>query len=193
MEEIKWDNIRWDNIRTAQYFKVTVPDKPGEGARLLGTLRDAGINLVAFSGFPRARRGQKRGQIDFVPSDPDSFKAAAKQAKLKVEGPKTCFLVDGDDRPGKGAELMGTLAEAKINVTALQAICTGATNGRAGRYGAIFWVKPRDVKKTEKILSPPLSRDGYPKLRQTIFQRKGGRLSSVAQGRGFYPFSAQVI
>jgi len=132
-----------DNIRTAQYFKVTAPDKPGEGARLLGTLRDAGINLVAFSGFPRARRGQ----IDFVPSDPVSFKAAAKQAKLKVEGPKTCFLVDGDDRPGAGAELMGKLAKAKINVTALQAICAGA-----GRYGAIFWVRPRDVKKTAKTL-----------------------------------------
>jgi hypothetical protein len=66
---------------------------------------------------------------------------------VKVEGPKTCFLAEGDDRRGAGAELMAKLAEAKINVTALQAICAGN-----GRYGAIFWVKPRDVKKATQAL-----------------------------------------
>jgi hypothetical protein len=99
---------------------------------------------MAFSGFPRNRRAQ----LDFVPVDPMAFKAVAKQAKLKVLGPKACFLAEGDDRPGAGAELMSRLAEAKINVTALQAISAGA-----GRYGAIFWVKPRDVKKVAKLFS----------------------------------------
>ena len=42
--------------------------------------------------------------------------------------------------------MMSRLAEAKVNVTALQAISAGS-----GRYGAIFWVKPRDVKKTAKL------------------------------------------
>jgi hypothetical protein len=129
-----------ETIRMAQYFKVSVPDKAGEGAR---ALRDAGVNLDAFSGFPRNRRAQ----LDFVPSDPIAFKAAAKQAKLKVKGPKTCFLAEGEDRPGAGAALMSKLADAKINVTAIQAVCAGA-----GRYGAIFWVKPRDVKKAAKAL-----------------------------------------
>jgi len=63
-----------------------------------------------------------------------------------VLGPKPCFLAEGDDRPGAGAELMSKLAEAKINVTALQAISAGV-----GRYGAILWVKPRDVKKVAKL------------------------------------------
>jgi len=39
------------------------------------------------------------------------------------------------------------LAEAKINITAMEAVCAGQ-----GRYGAIFWVKPRDVKKAVKAL-----------------------------------------
>lgn len=132
-----------ETIRMAQYFKVAVPDKPGEGARVLSALRDTGVNLDAFSGFPRNRRAQ----LDFVPSDPVAFKAAAKQAKLKVKGPKTCFLAEGEDRPGAGAALMSKLADAKINVTAIQAACAGA-----GRYGAIFWVKPRDVKKAATAL-----------------------------------------
>jgi hypothetical protein len=132
-----------DTIRIAQYFKMTTQDKPGEGARALGLLRAAGVNLLAFSGFPRNRRAQ----LDFVASDPVAFKAAAKQAKLKIQGPKACFLVEGDDRPGAGAELMATLADAKINITALQAVCAGA-----GRYGALLFVKPRDVKKAAKAL-----------------------------------------
>jgi len=131
-----------DSVRIASYFKLAAPDKPGEGASALGRLRDAGVNLLAFSGFPRNRRAQ----LDFVPVDPIAFKSAAKEAKLKVLGPKVCFLAEGDDRPGAGAELMSMLAEAKINVTALQAISAGS-----GRYGAIFWVKPRDVKKVAKL------------------------------------------
>lgn len=130
-----------DTIRTAQYFKMTTQDKPGEGARALGLLRDAGVNLLAFSGFPRNRRAQ----LDFVTDDPTTFKAVAKQAKLKIQGPKACFLLEGDDRPGAGAELMATLAAAKVNITALQTVCTGA-----GRYGALLFVKPRDVKKVVK-------------------------------------------
>jgi hypothetical protein len=133
-----------DNVRIASYFKMAAPDKAGEGAHALSRLRDAGVNLMAFSGFPRNRRAQ----LDFVPVDPMAFKAVAKQAKLKVLGPKACFLAEGDDRPGAGAELMSRLAEAKINVTALQAISAGA-----GRYGTIFWVKPRDVKKVAKLFS----------------------------------------
>src|SRR5437879_5596825 len=59
-----------DNIRSVQYFKMTTPDKPGEGARVLARLRDAGVDLLAFSGFPQGRRGQ----LDFVPADAGAFK-----------------------------------------------------------------------------------------------------------------------
>lgn len=132
-----------DTIRTAQYFKAQTPNRPGEFARALGVLREAGVNLLAFAGFPRGRRDQ----LDFVPSDPVAFKAVAKQAKWKITGPKTCFVVEGDDRPGALTDLLSQLAQAKINVTALDAVCAGA-----GRFGALFWVKPRDVKKAARVL-----------------------------------------
>lgn len=45
-----------DHIRTAQYFKMDVSNKPGEAARALNVFRDAGLSLLAFSGFPRGRR-----------------------------------------------------------------------------------------------------------------------------------------
>jgi hypothetical protein len=131
-----------ETVRTAEYFYVMVPDKPGEGARVLGELRSAGVNLVAYSGFPSGRGAQ----LDVVPTDPAAFKAVAKQRKWKVKGPKRAFLIEGDDRVGACADVLGRLAAAKINVTAMDALAGG------GRYAAILWVKPRDVKKTATVL-----------------------------------------
>ncbi len=132
-----------DTVQRVQYFYIEAPDKPGEGAKLLTMLKEAGVSLLAFSGFPKGRRAQ----IDFIPADPAAFRAAARKAKLKLVGPKTGFLVQGEDRRGAVAELMAKLADAKINVTAIDAVAAGA-----GRYGAILWVKSGDVTKAAKIL-----------------------------------------
>ena len=138
-----------DTVTLVDYYYTLVPDKPGEGARALGALRAAGINLLAFSGFPEGRRSQ----LDFLPSDGVAFLAAAKAAKIKLSRPKKAFLISGDDRVGAVAEIYGKLAAAKVNVTALDAVSAGA-----GRFGAILWVQPRDVKKAAGVLgvvSPP--------------------------------------
>ena len=132
-----------DTIRRVSYFYTSIPDKPGEGTRLLDVLRRAGVNLLALHAFPSARKAQ----VDFVPSDAGVFAAAAKGAKIKLSKPKTAFLVDGDDRVGALAGVLGRLASAKINVTAVTGLCAGM-----GRYGAILWVKARDVTKAAAAL-----------------------------------------
>ena len=133
-----------ETIRKVDYFSIMTANKPGEGARILGSLRDAGVNLLAYTGFPSGRRAQ----MDFIPEDPVTFHAAAKRARLKLNSKKVGFLVQGDDHPGVIADIMARLAAAKINVTAIDAVCAGQ-----GRYGAIFWVKPRDVNKAAKTLA----------------------------------------
>lgn len=137
-----------DLIRTAQYFKVQIADKPGTLAGALAPLREAGVNLLAVHAFPRSRRTQ----VDVVPEDPIAFKNIAKAHKLKMQGPKMCLLVDGDDRPGALADLTDRLGSARINLTAV----TGLTAGQ-GRFGAILWVKPRDVKKAARVFGIGLS------------------------------------
>lgn len=131
-----------DSVRLVDYFYVTIPNKAGEGARLLTTLQQAGVNLLAFSAFPEGRKAQ----ADFIPEDAAAFRAAAKKAKWKVVGPKKVFLVQGDDRLGACADLIGALAAAKINVIAWDAVSVH------GRFGAIFWVAPKDIRKTQKVV-----------------------------------------
>jgi hypothetical protein len=132
-----------DIARKVAYFAMDVPNKPGEGARVLGVLADAGVNLLAFIGFPSGRKAQ----LDFIPEDVAVFKQAVKAAKIKTRPQKFGFLVQGDDRKGAVADLVKTLAEKKINVTAMHAVSAGA-----GRYAAILWVATRDVNKAAKAL-----------------------------------------
>lgn len=132
-----------DTVQRVEYFYVQVPNRAGEGARYLAALRDAGINLLAFSGFPEGRGSQ----LDFVPVDAAAFRGFAKRSKWKLTGPKRALLLSGDDRIGVVAEMHAKLAGAKINVTAIDAVCAGA-----GRYGAILWVEGRDYNRAAKLL-----------------------------------------
>jgi hypothetical protein len=132
-----------DQVRVVDYFYAEAADKPGEAARILTALRDAGVNLLVFTGFPQGRRAQ----LDFVPENAAVFRAAARKAALKVTGPKKALLVSGEDRTGAMSEILGKLGAAKINVISTQAVCSGG-----GRFGAILWVGPRDVKRAATAL-----------------------------------------
>jgi hypothetical protein len=132
-----------ETIRKVDYYYIETPNKPGEGAKVLKAFRDAGVNLVAFTGFPSGRKSQ----LDFVPEDAAAFKAAAKKAGLKLSPRKTGFLIQGDDRAGAIADIVEKLAATNVNVTAIDALCAGG-----GRYGAILWVKAPDVRKAAKAL-----------------------------------------
>ena len=131
-----------DSIRKVDYFKALVQDKAGEGARILSALLGEGIDLLVFTGFPRGRKAQ----LDFIPENGPAFRKAAKKIGLAVTR-KTAFLLQGQDRPGVVAGIVSKLADAGVNITALDAVASGG-----GRYGAILWVKPTDVRKAAKAL-----------------------------------------
>lgn len=132
-----------ETISKRQYFIFTLPDRPGEGARAAATLQQEGINVLALLSFPRRRKMQ----VEVVPEDPKAFRAVARRAGWSLEGPKTCFLVVGDDRPGALVDTLQRLGGADVNVTA-----TAATVAGQGRFGAIIWVDPKSVRKAAKVL-----------------------------------------
>ena len=116
-----------DTVRGVEYYYVTVPDAPGEGQRILSALKDSGVNLLAFLGFPL---GGGQSQIDLVPEDPQALREAAEQAGVTLSEAKRAFLIQGDDRVGAVADATAKLAEANINLTA--AAATGAGSGATG-------------------------------------------------------------
>ena len=70
-----------DNIKRINYYYVSVPDKPGEGARIRAGLRDAGVNLIGVSAFPHGARWY---QLDLVPEDSATFTKEARAARLTL-------------------------------------------------------------------------------------------------------------
>jgi prephenate dehydratase len=132
-----------DTVRKVDYFSLSVPDVPGQTFKVLATLVSAGINLLACTGFPRGRRAQ----IDVVPDDTRKFNVAVRKAKLPFNPKKTGFLIQGDDRPGALADHLERLAEKGINVTAVDGLSAGK-----GRWGAILWVKPKDIARAGRVL-----------------------------------------
>ena len=131
------------SIRRADYFSTKVPNRAGTGARLLDAMKAARVDLYAFTGFPEGGGAQ----VDFVPKNRSAFLRAAKKAGLRLSPRKTVFLVQGSDKVGALTAALGKLAGAGIGLVALNAVTAGS-----GRYGAMFWVKPRDVGRAARVL-----------------------------------------
>jgi len=131
------------SIRKVDYFYTMVPNRAGQAAKILAGLAAAGVDLVAFSGFPAG----KGSQLDLVPADSVKLRRAAKKMGVTLSKRKTGFLVQGDDRVGALTRIATALAVAKINITAIDAVTAGK-----GRFGAIFWVKPAAVAKAARLL-----------------------------------------
>ena len=133
-----------DTIRAVDYWYAEVPDKPGEGARILAALKQDHVNMLAFSGFPVA--GGK-AQIDFVPEDGDVFRKSAARLGLELSDRKRAFLVQGEDRVGAVADHIERLATERISVVSSQGLCAGN-----GRWALILWVKASDYQRASKAL-----------------------------------------
>jgi hypothetical protein len=133
-----------DTVRAVEYYYVTVPDTAGEGQRILSALKESGVNLLAFLGFPL---GGGQSQIDLVPEDPQSLREAAELARVTLSEAKRAFLIQGDDRVGAVADTTAKLADANINLTA-----AAATGAGSGRFGMILWVAGADYERAAEAL-----------------------------------------
>ena len=133
-----------DTIRQVDYYYIEVPDKVGEGAQILSALKQDGVNMLAYCGFPIA--GNK-AQIDIVPEDPEAFRKLATRLGWKLSDRKRAILVQGDDRVGAVADVLGKLAAQGISVVGSQAGSAGS-----GRWVMTLWVKPGDFRRASEVL-----------------------------------------
>lgn len=131
-------------VRKVSYCKLMLPSRAGQGIKVLAALRDAEVNLLALTGFPA---GGGKAQVDLIAESTGAVRKVAARHGWKVSGTKRAFLVQGDDKVGAVAGVLGRLARAGINVTAVDAVAAGKR-----RYGMILWVKPRDYSRAAKAL-----------------------------------------
>lgn len=133
-----------DRVRRVNYCNTTVSSRAGQGAAVLQELKDAGVNLMAFSGFP-SKSG--KAQLDFVTDDLAGVRRVARKNGWRLSKTKRGFLVQGSDQVGAVARHVQKLADNRINITAADAVCAGKN-----RYGMILWVKPKDYARAARVL-----------------------------------------
>jgi hypothetical protein len=131
-------------IRKVNYVYIKSANRAGQAARVLGALRDAGVNLLAFSGFPQ---GLGRAQLDLVTDDLAGVKRVARREGWRLSRTKRAFLVQGRDEVGAALAPLAKVAAQKINVIAADAVTAGM-----GRFGMIFWVAPRHYARAARAL-----------------------------------------
>jgi hypothetical protein len=133
-----------DQVRKVNYCSAKVISRAGQGAKLLGALREAGINLFAFTGFPDK---EGKAQLDFVADTLGPIKRVAAKHGWRLSKPKKAFLIQGMDAVGSCHKHIQKLADQKINITAADGLSAGK-----GRYGMILWVKPKDYARAARVL-----------------------------------------
>ncbi len=133
-----------DRVKKVSYVYLNVPNRAGQGAKVLGELKEEGVNLLAYTGFP-GKKG--KAQLDLIPENMAHLRRVAKRRGWKTSALKKGFLVQGGDEIGAAHKHIDKLAANKINVTAADAVAAGK-----GRYGMILWVKQKDYNRAAKIL-----------------------------------------
>jgi hypothetical protein len=132
-----------DQIARVDYYIGAIPNKAGEGARVLKAFREAGLNLTGFFGYKKSAR---LSEIVIVVDEKTKPAPVARKVGVALEKGKG-FLIEGDDRPGALAEYAEKLAGAGININSLHGLCAGA-----GRFGALLTVDAADMRKAGKLL-----------------------------------------
>jgi hypothetical protein len=130
--------------KTINYYSIVVANKAGEAARVLGALKEAGVNLTGFWGYPI--KG-KKSVLDIAPEDGKAFRKVVKKLGLEAGAKKPALFAAGDDQLGSLLELTSKITAAGINIHAAQAISSAS-----GQYGSFIQVDEADFKKAKKAV-----------------------------------------
>jgi hypothetical protein len=131
------------HVRRIDYFSTTVKDDPGEAYKLLPTLANMGVNLLAFTAVPMG----SHTQLTIFPGDSAKLSNEAKKGQLMLDGPHPALLVQSDDALGALAELHIKLFRASVNVYATTGV---ADDG--GSFGYVIYARPEQYDRAAAAL-----------------------------------------
>jgi hypothetical protein len=139
-----WSLPMTTRVRRVEACSITAPSRAGEGARILGELKEAGVNLIAFTGTP-TRSG--RARLDLVAEELGGILDVARAHNWRVSRKKHGFLVQGLDEVGAVYRHIKRLGDRGINVTAADAVAAGE-----GLFGMLLWVGDEDCESAAAAL-----------------------------------------
>ena len=126
----------------ATYFKIRLEDRPGALLAVAKDLKSQNLGLVGLWGYA-THSGE--AELYLIAKNPDKVRNAWKPSgKIVEEG--TGFLLKGTDKTGALIKSLETIANAGINIVAMNGIAVG------GKYGSFVWVAPSDVEKCAQAL-----------------------------------------
>ena len=134
-----------NKIRRVDYFYTSIRDLPGEAYKVLSSLEQLGVNLLAFMAAPT---GPDYTQLTLFPEDSLILANQAQKAGMKLDGPHRAILVQGDDQLGALADVHSKLYKASVNIYA----SNGVTDGK-GSYGYIIYIRPDQYDMAVKALA----------------------------------------
>lgn len=112
------------DIARVDVYSANVPDRPGELAKKLAVLSDAGADIE----FLLARPGQKRGGkgVAYVaPVKGAAQSKAARKARFTKTNRITVLRVEGANRAGLGAKMTKAVGDAGVNIREISTVTTG--------------------------------------------------------------------
>lgn len=124
------------------YFMADLEDKSGSLLKVMQDLKAQNIALAGLWGFSTQK---KTGRLYVVPENADELRNVWESAGL-LSGEGIGFFITGENRTGVLNESLDALANAGINIDAIDAIAVG------GQFGSFIWVDASDVEKTAKAL-----------------------------------------
>jgi len=141
------------SVRRIELWRSEVANRPGTLSGVLASLAEVGadLRLVMVYRFPG---DESRGAVELYPVTGKRARATAQSSGLSESGIPT-LLVEGDDRPGAGAGIAQSIAEAGINLAFLVAQVVGR------RYSAVIgFDSERDLKRAAPMIrkAKPASR-----------------------------------
>jgi hypothetical protein len=128
------------NVKLETELHVITPNEPGILGRVLGTLANSGVNLLALE----ARSVQDKGVFLLLTSDNKKAETCLKALGYEVTSNEVLTVLI-DDRVGAGAEIGALLGNAIIDID----YCYGSS---AGMGKALLVFKTSDNKKALETL-----------------------------------------
>ncbi len=122
------------NVKKAMAVKFTAPDEPGTMGKALGSLADAGINVVAFSAWVEGGKGKFRLYVDDTNKAVEAITSAGYVPEMEE-----VVVVTAENRIGVAADIGRKLGEVGVNI-----VKTFATSSAAGAGTLVLMTSDND-------------------------------------------------